>query len=54
MVEENFILKKIWKNQEALINFLRGHDARHASSEYPPTLNKIAPLIIAASIAKKT
>ena len=35
------------------MTFLRGQDARHGSSEYPPTLNQIAPLIIAASIVKK-
>jgi hypothetical protein len=39
MVKEKFIWKKMWKNQEALITFLRGQDARHGSSEYPPTLN---------------
>ena len=39
MVEEKFIWKEIWKNQEALITFLRGQDARKGSSEYPLTLN---------------
>jgi len=39
MVEEKFIWKEIWKNQGALIPFLRGQDARHGSSEYPPILN---------------
>ena len=39
MVEEKLILKEIWKNQEALITFLRGQDARHGYSEYLPTLN---------------
>ena len=53
MVEEKLIWKEIWKNQEALITFLRGQDARQGSSEYPPTLNLIVPLIIAASIVKK-
>ena len=52
-MEEKFILAEIWKNQEALITFLRGQDARNGSSEYPQTLNKIAPLIIADSIVKK-
>ena len=53
MVEEKLIWKEIWKNQEALITFLRGQDARHGSSEYPLTLNYIAPLIVAASIVTK-
>ena len=32
MVEETFIWTEIWKNQEALLTFLRGQDARHGSS----------------------
>ena len=53
MVEDTFIWKKIWKNQEALLTFLRGQDARYGSSESRAALNKIAPLIITASIVKK-
>ena len=34
MVEETFI----WKNQEALLTFLRGQDAQHGSSECRPAL----------------
>ena len=41
------------KTKKALIIFLRGQDACHGSSEYPVTLNWIAPLIIAASKVKK-
>ena len=40
MVEEKLIWKEIWKNQEALITFLRGQDACHVSSEYLPTLKE--------------
>ena len=39
MVEEMFIWKEIWKNQEALLTFLRGQHARYGSSESRPTLN---------------
>ena len=41
MVEEKKFEQRNVKNQEALITFLRGQDARHGSSEYPPTLNKL-------------
>ena len=34
-----FIWTEIWKNQEARLTFLRGHDARHGSSECRPALN---------------
>ena len=47
MVEETFIWTEIWTNQEALITFLKGQVACHGSSEYLPTLNENAPLIIA-------
>ena len=53
MVEERFIFTEIWKNQEALLMFLKGQDARHGSSECRRALNSIAPLIIAAPIVKK-
>ena len=53
MVEETFIWTEIWKNQEALLTFLKGQDARHGSSDCRPAVNKIAPLIIAAPIVKK-
>ena len=53
IVEETFIWTEIWKNQEAPFTFLRGQDAHHGSSECRPALNKIVPLIIAASIVKK-
>ena len=36
MVEETFIWTEVWKNQEALIPFLKGQDARYGSSECPP------------------
>ena len=38
-VEETFIWTEIWKNQEALLTFLRGQDARYGSSECRPALN---------------
>ena len=38
------------KNHEALIPFLNGQDAPHGSSECPPALNQLAPLIIAPPI----
>ena len=50
MVEETFIWTEIRKNQQALIPFLKGQDARHGYSECPPALNLIAPLIIAPPI----
>ena len=53
MVEEKLIWKEIWKNQGALIPFLRGQDARHSSSECPPEINQIAPFIIAPPIIIK-
>ena len=53
MVEETFIWTEILKNQEALLTFLRGQDARHGSSECWPALNQIAPLIIATQLVKK-
>ena len=53
MVEETFISTEIWKNQEALLTFLRKQDARQGSSECRPELNQIAPLIIAATIVKQ-
>ena len=37
-VQETFIWTEIWKNQEALLTFLRGQDARHGSSECRPVL----------------
>ena len=52
-MEETLIWTSILKNQEALLTFLRGQDARHGSSECWPALNLIAPLIIAAAIIKK-
>ena len=39
MVEETFIWTEIWKNQEALLTFIRGQDERHGSSECRPALN---------------
>ena len=48
----NVYLDRDMKNQEALLTFLRGQDARHGSSECRPALNLIAPLIIPASIVK--
>ena len=39
IVDEKFIWTEIWKNQEALIHFLKGQDARHGSSECPPAQN---------------
>ena len=53
MDEETFIWTEIWKNQETLLTFLKGQDARHGSSECRPALNKIVPLIIAAPIVKQ-
>ena len=46
MVDVTFIWTEIWQNQEALLTFLRGQDARHGSLECWPALNEIAPLII--------
>ena len=46
MVEETCLWTQIWKYQEALLTFLRGQYARHGSSECPPALNLIVPLII--------
>ena len=53
MGEETFIWTEILKNQEALLNFLRGQDAHNGSSECWPALNKIALLIIATPIKKE-
>ena len=53
MVDNKFTWKEIWKNQEALIPFLKGQDAHHCSSECPPALNQIAPLIIVPPIRIK-
>ena len=50
MVKETFIWTEIWKNQVALLTFLRGQDAHHGSSECWPALNQIAPLIKAEQI----
>ena len=33
MVEETFIWTEKWKNQEALLTFLRGQDAGNGSSD---------------------
>ena len=38
-LEYNFLILGPFKNQEALITFLRGQDARQGSSECPPALN---------------
>ena len=48
-----YLERDIKKNQEALLTFLRGQDARYGSFESWLELNKIGPLIIAASIVKK-
>ena len=53
MVEETFIWTEICENQEALLTFLRGQDARHGSSECRPALNQVAPLILATPIVKQ-
>ena len=54
MVEETFIWTEMGKNQEALLTFLRGQDARHGSLECWPALNYMAPLKIAAlTVIKK-
>ena len=46
-------LDRDMENKEALLTFLRGQDARHGSSECPPALKLIAPLIIAPPIIIK-
>ena len=39
MLKETFIWTEIEKNQEALLTFLRGQDARHGSSECRMSIN---------------
>ena len=56
LVTRNLAITKITKIEQIhndIITFLRGQDARHGSSDYPATINQIAPLKIAASIVKK-
>ena len=53
MVEETIILTEIWKNQVALMTFLKGQDARHGSSECTLVLNFNAPLVYAPKEIEK-
>ena len=50
MLEENFILTVIWKNQEDHITFLKEQDVSRVYSKCLPSLNLSLHLIIVPSI----